>query len=426
MHGFRILLPLVFASIHLGLPGAWAQGDAPAEVTVPDAALRAVLEDSLGLAAGEPILATEVAELTVLGAQHKGIVDLTGLAHATGLRRLGLWGNPISDLSPLTGLTGLDTLGLGENEISDLSPLAGLTGLIVLTLDDNEISDLSPLAGLTGLATLILRDNEISDVSPLAGLTGLTWLDLRGNEISDLSPLAGLTGLTWLDLRGNEISDLSPLAGLTGLTWLDLRGNEISDVSPLAGLTSLLMLDLAHNSVVDVSPLAGLTGLTELNVDPDVDLTPWPARPRRTSRIPPPYKYPKLGGLSRIVESYEAALEAGRVTNRVGGGPCLEFDDGYVLDFRDWDPSKPAPSIYLEVIVEEIEAVELVTVLLEDHGIPYWVSYHYVQACVPLPLLASLSELPDVRRIEWVIPFESHSPTLLEGVSWGAVKDRFK
>ncbi|MCY3739361.1 MAG: hypothetical protein OXG13_23415 [Gemmatimonadaceae bacterium] len=35
----------------------------PAAVTVPDAARRGVLEDSLGLAAGEPILAAELAEL---------------------------------------------------------------------------------------------------------------------------------------------------------------------------------------------------------------------------------------------------------------------------------------------------------------------------------------------------------------------------
>ena len=60
MHRFRILLLLVFASMRLGLPGAWAQDDAPSEVTVPDAALRAVLEDSLGLAAGDPIVARTV------------------------------------------------------------------------------------------------------------------------------------------------------------------------------------------------------------------------------------------------------------------------------------------------------------------------------------------------------------------------------
>ena len=50
-------------TILTALPAGWAQTDPPAAVTVPDAAPRAVLEDSLGLAAGEPILAAELAEL---------------------------------------------------------------------------------------------------------------------------------------------------------------------------------------------------------------------------------------------------------------------------------------------------------------------------------------------------------------------------
>ena len=56
-----------------GLPAGWAQDDPPAEVTVPDAALRAVLEDSLGLSAGAPIPAAELAKLAVLEAPNLGI-----------------------------------------------------------------------------------------------------------------------------------------------------------------------------------------------------------------------------------------------------------------------------------------------------------------------------------------------------------------
>ena len=415
MHRFLIFLLLVFASILLGVPAAWAQDDSPSEVTVPDAALRTVLEDSLGLAAGDPILATELAGLTVLDARHRypRIEDLTGLEHATGLRRLVLLGN----------------------SISDLSPLAGLTGLAILTLQDNEISDLSPLAGLTRLDILVLRDNEISDLSPLAGLTGLDILVLQDNEISDLSPLAGLTGLTRLDLRGNEISDLSPLAGLTALTWLNLRGNEISDVTPLAGLTALQMLDLAHNSVADVSPLAGLTGLTALYVDQDVDLTPWPGRPDWTVLLYPRPKYPKLKhGLSRLVEEYEAALAAGRVTSRVGGGPCYgDLDEFRGEEFRNWDPSEPAPSIWVEIFAGW--DVDQVTDYLGDHGIrcgsleerlPCYVGGGRVVGCVPVPLLAALSELRGVEWIRMEPGAETDSPTLLGGVSWGAVKDRFR
>ncbi len=122
MHGFKSGITL--GLIYLGLSAGGAQTDpAPEEVVrVPDAALRAVLEDSLGLAKGAPISAVALARLTVLEAPDAGIVALTGLEWATGLTRLdlgpgpGKWpwenSNAISDLAPLSGLTGLTYLSL--------------------------------------------------------------------------------------------------------------------------------------------------------------------------------------------------------------------------------------------------------------------------------------------------------------------------
>ena len=181
-----VILTWVLASIHLGLPGAWAQDDSPAEVTVPDAALRAVLEDSLGLAAGAPILATELAELTELEARDAGILDLTGLEHATGLTRL--------HLGPQAGGFPWDN----GNDISDLSPLSGLTGLTWLNLTGNPVSDLTPLSRLTGLSSLNLQGCPIFDesLSPLASLTGLTDLYMAGTGVRDAASLSGLAGLT--------------------------------------------------------------------------------------------------------------------------------------------------------------------------------------------------------------------------------------
>ena len=113
-------------------------------------------------------LATELAELTELEARDAGILDLTGLEHATGLTRLHLgqelggWSwensNDISDLSPLSGLTSLTWLNLSGNPVSDLTPLSRLTGLSSLNLQGCPIFDesLSPLASLTGLTDLYL------------------------------------------------------------------------------------------------------------------------------------------------------------------------------------------------------------------------------------------------------------------------------
>ena len=158
-----------------GLPPGWAQDESPSGVTVPDAALRAVLEDSLDLSAGDPIPAAALSKLTVLEATDMGIVDLTGLEHATGLTRL----------------------------------------------------DLGPGAMLDPWA----NTNAVSDLSPLSGLTALTYLDLAGNSVVDVTPLAGLTGLRWLNLEVNFISDFSSLR--RGLEYKDMLRDVFIAYNPV-------------------------------------------------------------------------------------------------------------------------------------------------------------------------------------------------
>ena len=93
-------------------------------------ALRQVVREELGIPADRSLTQAALQEhLVGLHVHDKGIVNLTGLEHATNLQSLGLIGNKISDLSPLSGLTKLGFLNLGGNQISDLRPLAGLTRL---------------------------------------------------------------------------------------------------------------------------------------------------------------------------------------------------------------------------------------------------------------------------------------------------------
>ena len=201
---------------------------------------------------------------SLLDAQSKGIVVLTGLEHATNLRNLSLRGNKIEDISPLSGLTMLKTLTLSENNISNIDALSEMTELTHLALQENKIEDISPLEKLTMLETLILRENNISNIDALSEMTELTTLYLSTNKIEDISPLEDLTMLTRLYLDGNNISDISPLEDLTMLTRLYLDGNNISDISPLSGLTMLTRLYLQENQISDISPLEDLTMLTRL------------------------------------------------------------------------------------------------------------------------------------------------------------------
>ena len=258
-------------------------------VNIPDANLRAAIEEALGKTPDARITAEDMATLTRLDAGNRDISDLTGLESAINLERLELRQNLIADISPLAGLVRLHRLGLHGNAISDLTPLAGLINLDSLSLEGNVVSDLTPLAGLINLRGLGISDNLIIDLSPLTGLVKLEGLWMSENPPADLSPLSALTNLihfhSWgtpiLDLAplvklpkmreinicGGEISDLSPLADATGLKELYFAGNEISDLSPLTGLTGLTRLSLKHNEVSDVSPLASLRGLTWLDLE---------------------------------------------------------------------------------------------------------------------------------------------------------------
>ncbi len=148
---------------------------------MPDTALRQAIRETLKIPAHLPMTPADLQRLTVLDVREKGIVDLTGLEHATHLRTLVLIENKIHDISPLSGLTQLSFLDLGGNEISDLRPLAALTLLDDLRIWRNQIEDISPLAELANLKSLLIENNDIKDFSPLDELTQLEVLHRHGN-----------------------------------------------------------------------------------------------------------------------------------------------------------------------------------------------------------------------------------------------------
>ena len=297
-------------------------------VNIPDANLRAAIEEALDKTSGATVTAEEIATLTRLDAANRKISNLKGLESATNLGHLELERNLISDISPLAELVKLRVLNLRHNTISDLTSLAGLINLVRLSVGHNVVEDLSPLTGLINLRDLGISDNLIIDLSPLIGLTKLesismsenppadlsplsaltslrgfhSWgtpilgltplaelpklrvINICGGDISDISPLANATGLKELYFAGNQISDLSPLVGLTGLTRVSFKHNEVSDVSPLASLESLKWLDLGDNAISEIAPLSKLGSLTWLNLSENAvtDVTPLVSSPNLT------------------------------------------------------------------------------------------------------------------------------------------------
>ncbi len=379
--GVFLALGVSLTSLTAGLA---QDNPSPDVVTVPDAALRTVLEDRLGLAEGAPITAAALAELTKLEARDRGIVDLTGLEHATGLTLL------------------------------DVGPGA------------------------------VTRD---------------PWTN--SNDVSDLSPLSGLTALTWLDLAGNSVEDVTPLSGLTRLAVLIVEVNKIQDMRSLSGLTKLRELYMAYNLI------------------PSLELGQWLPRMEWPGAVIYPLfsgsaLWPTLdGSLNRLVMSYKEALRWGRTTDEIDPSRCFsripisdDWDESKPA-FYAWDPSKPPHSVPVRIRLLQTEesidienSIDKVIRFLEGHCITRvrigrpssedadWVRTT-VYACVPVPLLVPLSELPSVARVRR--PTQGDFPqtstgsengdsgvggqdgcgsdlpgTGVEGSSWGAIKSLFR
>ncbi len=253
-------------------------------VYIPDANLRAAIEEALGKAAGDVITVEEMESLIHLNSVEASIQNLTGLQLATNLESFVVrWSfdGLLSDLSPLAGLTNLKRLNVSGKSITDLSPIAELINIEDLVLFSTDVSDLSPLMDLTKMKRLYFNHAPVSDLLPLAelenlekleifyaegpsleplkGLVELKKLSVGRSGITSISPLAGLVNLEELELfDNNEISDISPLASLRNLKRLNLHGNKISDVSALTSLHGLVWIDLAFNNISDISHVEGL------------------------------------------------------------------------------------------------------------------------------------------------------------------------
>lgn len=200
-------------------PSALCSAHGPTAIaTFEDVNLEVAIRVALGVGGQGDLTCGQVAGLTSLGAQPRGIVSLVGIQNLTGLEDLGLSFNEITDLSPLSGLTRLKILQIDANLITDISALSGLINLEGLGIWNNEITDLDALSGLTSLIALYAGVNLISDIGGLSGLTSLQDLDLAQNSITDISALRGLPNLFTLRLQHNRsLSNIQPLLDNTGL-----------------------------------------------------------------------------------------------------------------------------------------------------------------------------------------------------------------
>lgn len=232
---------LYFALKSRSMNGIWsAVSNSPAatlppemEVVIPDPNLEAVIRSIVQKPVG-PLLSSDLATVTEIEADEKGIGNLQGLQYCSSLRLLNMRGNSVADLGPLTNLVEVTQLGASDNRIADLQPLSGMTRMVNLSLGGNRITDVDPLQGFANLNFLYLNGNPLASIAPLAHLVRLNHLFLAGTGIATIDDLSTLIHLANLDIGFNAISDLAPLVANPGLGAGDeiwVRGNPLSEAS---------------------------------------------------------------------------------------------------------------------------------------------------------------------------------------------------
>jgi hypothetical protein len=221
--------------------GLWSEiSNSAAAIVPPEAGVAfadSALEEAIRVLVQKPegdLLPSDLAGISQIQANNRGIGNLDGLQYCVSLVRLDIHGNAVTDLGPLAGLTRLTDVDASGNDISNLQPLAGLGSLMNLILDDNAIHDIGPLQALDRLNVLHLNGNQITDIAPVAGCFRLNHLFLANNQIVTLAPLTGLVYLANLDLAGNAVADLAPLVANTGFGSGDqiwVAGNPLSEAA---------------------------------------------------------------------------------------------------------------------------------------------------------------------------------------------------
>ena len=236
----------------------------PFPVAIPDAALRRCVNLELKQTADATITSVQAAKLTFLSCDSRGIVNLAGVQHFTGLLYLGLRFNAITSIAGVSFPAGLTDLDLTENLITSLAGVRLPAGLTSLNFRNNQISSLAGVSFPDEIRTLWLDDNQIKSLAGVKLPAGLSSLWLGQNQISSLAGVKFPVGLTTLELFDNQIVSLVGATFPAGLANLQLTRQKAQlPAVPRNTMVPNPLRDHRNNVVTDITvPLGQDTKVT--------------------------------------------------------------------------------------------------------------------------------------------------------------------
>ena len=260
----RILKTLIPAMAIMLLPAfamhAKASNVSINESNFPDAQFRNYISEEFDSDGNGVIKDSEIAEITWISCDGKGIYDLKGIEYFTALEGLYCCNNRISSLD-LSSNKSLEYLECYNNRLTGLN-LSNNTSLKMLYCYDNQLSSLS-LGNNTKLQYLHCANNYLGSLS-LGSNTKLLYLDCSGNSLGslDLSKNTKLEtlvcencGLTGLNLSKN-IALMDIYCSSNQLTSLNVSKNTELNFLWCAN-NSLSSLDVSSNALLNYLSVEG-------------------------------------------------------------------------------------------------------------------------------------------------------------------------
>ena len=225
----------------------------------------------------------EIAVVTQIDVQGRGISNLTGIEHFTALKQLTCHGNALTSLdvsqntaltylhcsgNQLTSLdvsqnTALTYLNCSSNRLTTLD-VSDCTALTYLNCSSNRLTTLDA-SDCTALEYLYCYQNQLTSLD-VSQNTALTSLDCNSNQLTALD-VSQNTALKQLTCYKNRLTSLD-VSQNTALTYLNCCNNDLTSLN-VSGCTDLETLMCYNNQLtsLDVSDCTALTSLDCNNND---------------------------------------------------------------------------------------------------------------------------------------------------------------
>ena len=259
---YRLLTLLMMAALCVALltAGAFADGNVPIDdTTFPNKSFRNWVSQNCDTNHNGSLSPAEIAAVTSLDIEGRGVTDLSGIRYFTSLETLNNKNGSLHSLD-VSGMTSLRTVDCsycmdGWGPCLNSVNVKGCTSLETLNVSFHSIDSLD-VSGCTSLRVLDCSNNTSAGAMKILNVTGCTSLEALNcshNKLTSLN-LSGLQNLQTLNCAYNVISTLDS-SSCIALKTLECHHNNLSTLE-VSGCKSLQMLYCAGNTnlvSVDVS-----------------------------------------------------------------------------------------------------------------------------------------------------------------------------